>query len=115
MERAERSGIHYAGHVDMAAELAKLDVFVLPSRRDPFPLTVLEAMAAGVPVVGTRVDGIAEQLAGGAGILVDSEDAARSLLASSGSSETPIFAPSSAKRDAGAWSRTSRFRIRPRA
>ncbi len=75
VERAERSGIHYAGHVDMAAELAKLDVFVLPSRRDPFPLTVLEAMAAGVPVVGTRVDGIAEQLAGGAGILVDSEDA----------------------------------------
>ena len=76
VERAERSGVHYAGHVDMATELSKLDVFVLPSRQDPFPLTVLEAMAAGVPVVGTRVDGIAEQLAGNAGLLVDPEDPA---------------------------------------
>ena len=46
----------------------------MPSRSDPFPLAVLEAMSAGVPVVGSRVDGIAEQLAGGAGVLVEPGD-----------------------------------------
>ncbi len=71
---AERAGVRYVGRVDMARELAELDVFVLPARRDPFPLTVLDAMAAGLPVVGSRVDGIAEQLAGDAGILVAPDD-----------------------------------------
>jgi glycosyltransferase involved in cell wall biosynthesis len=71
--RAEAGGVRYMGRVDMAGELAELDVFVLPARRDPFPLTVLEAMAAGLPVIGTRVDGIAEQLDGDAGVLVDPE------------------------------------------
>ena len=71
---AEGRGVRYIGRVDMARELAELDVFVLPARRDPFPLTVLEAMAAGLPVVGTRVDGIAEQLDADAGLLVPPED-----------------------------------------
>ncbi len=68
-------GVHYAERVDVRGELRELDVFALPSRADPFPLVVLEAMAAGVPVVGSRVDGIAEQLADGAGVLVEPGDA----------------------------------------
>ena len=36
---------------------------MLPSRSDPFPISMLEAMASGLPVVGTRRDGIAEQIA----------------------------------------------------
>jgi glycosyltransferase involved in cell wall biosynthesis len=46
------------------------DVFVLPSDKEGMPLTALEAMAAGLPVVGSNVLGIKELLEG-AGVLVD--------------------------------------------
>ena len=54
--------------------LRELDVLVQPSRADNFPLAVLEAMAAGVPVVATRVGGIPELvLDGETGLLVEPE------------------------------------------
>jgi mannosyltransferase len=59
----------------VAAELAGWDVFVLPSREDPFPLAVLEAMAAGLPVVATRSGGIVEQVTPETGVLVEAGDA----------------------------------------
>ncbi len=46
------------------------DVFVLPSDKEGMPLVLLEAMAAGLPVIGSDVQGIREHLAGGNGILV---------------------------------------------
>ncbi len=51
------------------------DVFVLPSHGDNLPVTVLEAMAAGLPVIGTRVGGIPEQVVEGeTGLLVGRGD-----------------------------------------
>lgn len=47
---------------DVPRILAASDVFVLPSRWDAFPTAVLEAMAAGVPVVATRTGGIPEMV-----------------------------------------------------
>jgi len=70
----EPYGVRWLGLTDVAAQLREWDVMVMPSRRDPFPLAVLEALSAGVPVVGSAVDGITEQLASGAGVLVPPED-----------------------------------------
>ena len=47
---------------------------ILPSRREGLPFALLEAMALGVPVLGTRVGAITELLEGGAGTLVAPRD-----------------------------------------
>ncbi len=60
---------------DVAEILADSDIFVLASRSEAFPMTVLEAMAAGLPVVGPRVGGLAELVVEGeTGFLVTPDD-----------------------------------------
>ena len=62
-----------AGHRDdTMAVLDACDVLVHPSRFDALPSGLIEAMAAGVPVVATRVGGIPEiVIEGQTGLLVD--------------------------------------------
>lgn len=62
--------------------LAASDVFCLPSRKEGLGVALLEAMAAGLAVVGSRVGGIVEAIGGnGNGILVDVEDSVGLTLA----------------------------------
>ncbi|MDA8017089.1 MAG: glycosyltransferase family 4 protein [Thermoanaerobaculia bacterium] len=55
----------------------RADIYCLPSIYEGFPVAILEAMAAGLPVVSTTVSGIPEAVAHGeTGLLVPPEDAA---------------------------------------
>jgi glycosyltransferase involved in cell wall biosynthesis len=60
---------------DVARLLPAADVFLLTSISEGIPLTVIEAMAAGLPVVSTRVGGLAEVVEEGAtGLLAPAGD-----------------------------------------
>ena len=69
------------GRADLARLLWASDAVVLPSRQEAFGVAVLEALAAGVPVIASRVGGIPEILRDGReGLLVPVGDA-RALAA----------------------------------
>jgi len=72
----QSSRIHLLGWVDEPMELIKAaDLFVLSSRQEAVGTVLLDAMAAGVPIVATNVGGIASTVAG-AGLLVPAADPA---------------------------------------
>jgi glycosyltransferase involved in cell wall biosynthesis len=66
----------YLGRVgNVRAVLSAADMFILPSRWEGWPLALGEAMAAGLPCVGTNVAGIRDVLTDGrTGLVVDGED-----------------------------------------
>jgi glycosyltransferase involved in cell wall biosynthesis len=69
---------------DVPRILETIDLLVLPSHNEPFPMIILEAMGASLPVVAFAVDGVPELIADGrTGWLVPAGDAiqmARKIL-----------------------------------
>jgi glycosyltransferase involved in cell wall biosynthesis len=63
-------------HADVTSRLAAFDAVVVPSQLlETGPLVVLESLAAGVPVIGSALGGIAEKVADGVnGLLVSPHD-----------------------------------------
>jgi glycosyltransferase involved in cell wall biosynthesis len=68
----------FAGFIDesqKAAVYSVADAFVMPGRGEGFGIVYLEAMASGLPVIGSVADGSREALRGGTlGFLVDPAD-----------------------------------------
>ena len=56
---------------DIPNLMKDVDLFVLPSLREPFGIIVLEAMAMGTPIIATRCEGPLEILDDQSAILVD--------------------------------------------
>jgi len=71
------SHVHLLGfRSDVPRWLAASDVFAFPTHYEGLPFSLVEAMAAGLPVVASSVSSIPEVLAGGtAGLLVDPNNA----------------------------------------
>ena len=74
--RGLTSAFTFTGHAENVPErLAAADLFTLPSESEAFPNAVLEAMAAGLPIVASAVGGICEVVhPGQTGILVQPND-----------------------------------------
>ena len=70
--------VTFAGYADedgVAAHLADTDLFVLPSFAEGVPVVLMEAMAARVPVIASRVAGVPELVKDGeSGCLVPAGD-----------------------------------------
>jgi glycosyltransferase involved in cell wall biosynthesis len=75
---AEPGIVHYGtlSHAEMADVYRQAQVFVLPSWREPFGIAFIEAMAFGLPCVGTRIEAIPEIIdEGRTGFLIPPGDA----------------------------------------
>lgn len=74
--RGVANQVHFiGGRSDVAPYLQAADSFVLPSRTEGLPVSLLEAMACALPCVATTVGGNVEVLSDGvSGRLVPSED-----------------------------------------
>ena len=69
--------VHLLGllnHYAVAERMKAADLFVMPSRSEPFGISILEAMDAGLPIVATRVGGIPEFVKKENGVLVPPGD-----------------------------------------
>ena len=99
--------VHFVGFdAQPQRYLEEAAVFVLASRRDPMPLSLLEAMGAGVPIVASDVDGVPEALEfGRAGVLArvgDPADLAAKITALLGSEDSRCRFAAAARQRASA-------------
>jgi glycosyltransferase involved in cell wall biosynthesis len=66
----------YLGEDEVIRELQTADLFVLPSFVEGLPVSAMEAMAVGVPVIATNIAGTSELIEHGkTGLLVRPSDA----------------------------------------
>jgi glycosyltransferase involved in cell wall biosynthesis len=80
VQRQAPRGVRFTGPrtgAELDRAYAEADLLVLPSRAETYGMVVTEALARGVPVLGSDVGGVSEALGdGGAGLLVPPEDPA---------------------------------------
>jgi glycosyltransferase involved in cell wall biosynthesis len=82
LEADGRHGVFFLGRVDdILAVYKSCDVIAIPSRSEGQGIVALEAMAAGTPIVASRVGGLAEMLTDGETALLIPPDDPKALAA----------------------------------
>ena len=66
--------IHFIGHCPARQAFSRGRIFVIPSRAESLPYVVLEAAAAGLPIIATNVGGVPEVLGHEAAYLIPPND-----------------------------------------
>lgn len=90
MAKEKGVSLTLAGRADPVPYYNSADIIVLPSIMEGCPLTILEAMAAGKPIVASNVGGIPELVTDGeCGLLVEPKDVAGLNAAISSLMESP--------------------------
>lgn len=98
--RVHRLGLRH----DVPRLLSAFDLFAMGSRNEGLPLALLEAMAAGLPVVATAVGGVPDAV-GDAGVVVPPEDPAALAAALA-----PLVADAEHRAELGARARAAAAR-----
>jgi len=100
------NSVVFTGYIDESEKLdcyRLADLFVMPSRLEGFGYVFLEALASGVPVIASKVDGSREAVRDGAwGILVDPSRPEELQSAIRSALENP-FVPERAELDYFSW------------
>ena len=74
--------VHFLGdRQDVPKILSAMDVFLFTSKWEPFGIVVLEAMAAGVPVVGFGGSGASEIMRHGGAVVIENRDIEKAAAA----------------------------------
>lgn len=99
----------FVSEAELLACYELADLFVLPSFEEGSSIAVTEAMAAGLPIVGSRIDGIRQQVERGKhGLLVDPGDTTRlaeaiSRLVANGETRRDMAAAIEARAENLSW------------
>jgi glycosyltransferase involved in cell wall biosynthesis len=98
---------HFVGYLqgmELASAFASADAFILPSRTETLGLVLLEAMAAGCPVVAARSGGITDIVSEGVnGYLFDPADPQGAITATQRLLKTQGGERKNARREAERW------------
>lgn len=63
VENSEAKNVLFEGFLyDIDSFLTQIDVFILPSKFETFPLSILEAMNAALPIIATNTGGVSEMV-----------------------------------------------------
>ena len=73
---SRRNTVHFIGHSNEPERyMAASDIFVIPSHREGFGLSVIEAAAVGIPSIGSDIYGLCDSIEDGStGLLVPASD-----------------------------------------
>jgi glycosyltransferase involved in cell wall biosynthesis len=91
LKRSAPKNVVFPGFVtDAAGFFAGIDLFVMPSRSEAWGLAALEAMAHGVPVIASNIQGLAEIVTPETGWLIPSGNVGALARAISGADRTQL-------------------------